>query len=114
MLHLAYQTLHKVSFPVQILVITLRLFAIGSRWNDRHRPAISDGLSELVRVVSSVGDHILAVHSIYELICLCDVMVLSRCKSESQWVAQAIHAYVNLRAEAASASAERLRLLPPF
>ena len=38
-----------------------------------------------------------------------DVMVLSRCEGEPQWVAQSI-----LRAESTLASAERLRLLPPF
>ena len=114
MLHLAYQTFHQVSLPVQIPVISMRLFAIGARRNDRQRPAISDSLSKLIRVVSSVGNHILAVHPVYELVGLCDVMVLSCCKGESQWVAQSIHTYVNLRAEATPASAERLRLLPPF
>ena len=114
MLHLAYQTLHQMSLTVQILVIGMWLFAIGARRNDRHRPAVGYGLSKLVRVVSFVRNHILAVHSIYELVRLGDVMVLSRCEGEPQWVAQPVHTHVNLRAESTLASAERLRLLPPF
>ena len=55
--------------------------------------------------VSFVRNHILAVHSIYELVRLGDVMVLSRCEGEPQWVAQPVHTHVNLRAESTLASA---------
>ena len=69
---------------------------------------------KLLRIVSLVGDHVLALISADQLLSLRDVVSLSCGQYESQGIAKTVHAHVDLGAEPASASAERLRRLAPF
>ena len=43
-----------------------------------------------------------------------DLLCLTLSERESQWIAQSVNTHMHLRAEAASASSQSLRLLSPF
>ena len=53
----------------------------------------------------------LTLHTDYELLCLCDIVLLTCGQREPQGIAKTIHTHMDLRGEPASASTKRLRLL---
>ena len=50
----------------------------------------------------------LTLHTGYELLCLCDIVLLACGQREPQGIAKTIHTHMDLRGEPASASTKRL------
>ncbi len=56
----------------------------------------------------------LSIEAFDQCFCLCDVITVTRCESKSQWIAQAINAYMDFGAEPASTPAQCLGDLAPL
>ena len=76
--------------------------------NDRHHTQVQDVSAKLLGIVPLVGQYVLASITGDQLLRLGDVVLLPPGQDESQGVAQAVHAHVNLGAEPAAALAQGL------
>lgn len=76
------------------------LVATRGRGNDRLSAALDNHIVEVEGIISSISDDVVSAEAFDERGSLGDVMVLSACKTETQWIAQTISADVNLGAEA--------------
>ena len=65
-------------------------------------------LRKLIGVVCTICNHMLTLHTGYELLCLCDIVLLACGQREPQGIAKTIHTHMDLRGEPASASTNRL------
>ena len=74
----------------------------------RHHTQFQDVAAKLLGIVPLVGQYVLASITGDQLLRLGDVVLLPAGQDESQGVAQAVHAHVNLGAEPASAPAQGL------
>ena len=101
-----------MTLPVEILVVEVSPLPVGARRNYRNCTAPDYRLDELVGVVSSVCDHILAIESVYEFLSLSNIVFLPSGQPESQGVAKSVYTDMDLRAEPTSAATESLRCLP--
>lgn len=93
---------------VQFLVIFAALGSIDSWRDDRHGVAGEDERDEVVTVVSFVGNHVFAVKVLYQGFGLGYIMPLTTGQQQVQRIAQAVYQDVDLTAEPASTSTERL------
>ena len=57
---LADETFHKVTLSVQMSIVITRSFTNRSRRDDRNRSILSNDTEELIGIVTSVSDDILA------------------------------------------------------
>ena len=70
-------------------------------------------LAKLLGVISFISQHLLSSVTGDQFLCLGDVVPLPSGQDESQGVAQAVHAHVDLGAEPAPAAAQGLASLSP-
>ena len=92
------ETLDQVTGLVAMPVELARGDPIAARWNDGLCAHAGDGIDERVAVVPLVGDHGIAHQCVDQCGALGNVGHLAASKDQSQWVAQGIHACVNLGA----------------
>ena len=114
-LDLVDEAFHQMTLPVQMPVIVGGFLAVRAGRNHRHHTQFQDVLAKLLGIVPLVGQYVLASITGDQLLRLGDVVLLPAGQDESQGVAQAVHAHVNLGAEPAAAPAQGLgRLAIPF
>ena len=85
---------------VQMTVMLALLIATGRGGNDRLRAAFNNQIKKLSRIVGLVGNDVVGTETVDERGGLRDVMTLTSRQTETQRIAQAIDADVNLGAEA--------------
>ena len=102
------EAFHQMTLPVQMPVIVGGFLAVRAGRNDRHHTQFQDVLAKLLGIVPLVGQYVLASITGDQLLRLGDVVLLPSGQDESQGVAQAVHAHVNLGAEPAAAPAQGL------
>ena len=102
------EAFHQMTLPVQMPVIVGGFLAVRAGRNDRHHTQFQDVLAKLLGIVPFVGQYVLASITGDQLLRLGDVVLLPSGQDESQGVAQAVHAHVNLGAEPAAAPAQGL------
>ena len=107
-LHLVDEAFHQMTLPVQMPVIVGGFLAVRAGRNDWHHTQFQDVLAKLLGIVPLVGQYVLASITGDQLLRLGDVVLLPAGQDESQGVAQAVHAHVNLGAEPAAAPAQGL------
>ena len=107
-LHLANEAFHQMTLPVPMPVIISGFLAVRAGRNDRGHTQFPDVLAKLLGVVPFVGQYVLASIAGDQTFRLGDVVLLPAGQYESQGVAQAVHAHVNLGAEPAAAPAQGL------
>ena len=105
-LHLANEAFHQMTLPVPMPVIISGFLAVRAGRNDRGHTQFPDVLAKLPGVVPFVGQYVLASIAGDQTFRLGDVVLLPAGQYESQGVAQAVHAHVNLGAEPAAAPAQ--------
>ena len=107
-LDLVDEAFHQMTLPVQMPVIVGGCLAVRAGRNDRHHTQFQDVSAKLLGIVPFVGQYVLASITGDQLLRLGDVVLLPSGQDESQGVAQAVHAHVNLGAEPAAAPAQGL------
>ena len=107
-LDLVDEAFHQMTLPVQMPVIVGGCLAVRAGRNDRHHTQFQDVLAKLLGIVPLVGQYVLASITGDQFLRLGDVVLLPPGQDESQGVAQAVHAHVNLGAEPAAAPAQGL------
>jgi len=100
-----------MAFLVNVLIIVTRLPAIRAGRDHRRCPTRQNGLDKVVRIIRPVGNDLLTHKIGQQLMSLSNVMPLATGQSETQRVAQSIHAHVDFGAEATSAASQGLRRL---
>ena len=107
-LDLVDEAFHQMALPVQMPVIVGGCLAVRAGRNDRYHTQFQDVLAKLLGIVPFVGQYVLASITGDQLLRLGDVVLLPPGQDESQGVAQAVYAHVNLGAEPAAAPAQGL------
>ena len=107
-LHLVDEAFHQMTLPVPMPVIVGGFLAVRAGRNDRHHTQFQDVSAKLLGIVPLVGQYVLASITGDQTLPLGDVVLLPSGQDESQGVAQAVHAHVNLGAEPAAAPAQGL------
>ena len=108
MLDFVDEALNQMALFVQMTVMLTLLVTARRRGNDRLSTTLNNDMKEVEGIVSSVGDDVVGTEVLDEGLCLGDVVALATCQSETQRIAQAIDADVNLGAEATTTSSQRL------
>ena len=113
-LDLVDEAFHQMTLPVQMPVIVGGFLvggflAVRAGRNDRHHTQFRNVSAKLLGIVLPfVGQYVLASITGDQTLRLGDVVLLASGQEESQGVAQAVHAHVNLGAEPAAAPAQGL------
>ncbi len=105
MFDFADETFDKVSFFVNMLVVTTRVSASGSRRNDDFGLMFFNYEAyEIVGVISLVAEQPFEVKAGCQRFSLLDVMLLPRCKHKAQRIAEAVDSYMNFCGKTSSAA----------
>lgn len=112
MFDLIDETLHQMALFVEMFIILTLLFPVCSRRDHYFRLAFFNNVKKILGIVGTISDQALKLISCHQIFCLCDVVALPASQDKAQRVAQRIHTYVDLGAEAASAASQRLFSLP--
>ena len=110
-LDLVDEAFHQMTLPVQMPVIVGGFLAVRAGRNDRSHAPLQNVLAKPLGVIPFVGQYVLASITGDQTLRLGDVVLLPAGQYESQGVAQAVHAHVNLGAEPAAAPAQGLGCL---
>ena len=110
-LDLVDEAFHQMALPVPMPVIVGGCLAVRAGRNDRHHAQFQDVLAKLLGIVPLVGQYVLASITGDQTFRLGDVVLLPSGQDESQGVAQAVHAHVNLGAEPTAAPSQGLGCL---
>ena len=105
-LHLVNEAFHPMALPVQMPVIVGGFLAVRAGRNDRHHTQVQNVSAKLLGIVPFVGQYVLASITGDQTLRLGDVVLLPSGQDESQGVAQAVYAHVNLGTEPAAAPAQ--------
>lgn len=111
-LDFANEAFDQMTLPVDILVVEVGRLPVRARRYHWHCTAPDYRLDELVGVVGSVCEHILAVESVYEFLSPSNIVLLPSGQPESQRVAKSVYTNMDLCAEPTSTATESLRYLP--
>ena len=113
-LDLVDEAFHQVALPVQMRFVDLWLLPVGARrYHWTHAP-FQNVLAKLLGIIPLVSNHVFPVITGYQTLGLGDVVFLTPAQDESQGIAQAVHAHVDLGAEPAPAPAQGLGCLALF
>lgn len=112
MLEFVDQTLDQVPLSVEPSIILARLLAPRPGWDDRRRAGLENESHQRVRIVTAVGNDMLKGHSLQQGFGLGYVVTFAACETETQRIAQPVHRDVDFGTKPASASSQRLNLLP--
>ena len=108
MFDLANKTLDQMTLPVQPAVIFTQHFCPLMRWNHRLNIAIQQIVDEMCCRIAAISNETLKIKSLQQILCLLDVMALSCCQAQSQWVAQRVNRHMDFGGESTPASSEGL------
>lgn len=114
MLDFVEETFNQVPLLVQMAVIFPLFFAVLAGWDHRFGWFLRNPAQECFRVIRTIGNHPLKIKFCNQVIRLGDIMPLSSGQEKAQRVAQRIYTGVDLGAETAPATSERLAFLPTF
>jgi len=106
-----YKTLDKMPLFINMPVIVLRFFPVGTRRDDRDNSAFSQMLPERVTVKPFIGGNCVWLEAGYQRLCLSHIVTLPRSQNESEGIPEGIHDDMNFGAEAAPTPAQSLFLL---
>ena len=96
---------------ILLLVIFMRIFPVGTGWNNRFRPLLLQALSEPITVISFVGNHRLSLITGYQVFRLSDVVSLPRRQDAAKRTARCISRNMNFCTEPAAAAPRSLFFL---
>ena len=113
MLELVDAALDKIARAVDDLVVPPSRRSLA-RWNDGLGVDLPNEFDQPLRVVSAVGQDMAAVLSGDELTGCSDIVPFSRRQEQADWPTGTLDRQIDLRAQAAARSPERLILSPLF
>ena len=108
MLYFVDEAFDQMTLPVQMPVIVGGFLAVRAGRNDRSHAPLQNVLAKPLGIVPFVGQYVLASITGDQTLRLGDVVLLPAGQYESQGVAQAVHAHVNLGAEPTAAPSQGL------
>lgn len=114
MFQLVEGTFDQVAFFVKMPVVAYWHFSIRSWRNDRFGSLLDDRLSEFVAVITFIGKYVLCRNPLDQSLGALGIMNFAARQFDSNGIAERIDRKVDLGAEAAFGSSQRLSLLPPF
>ena len=114
LLQLVEEALDEIAFSVESPVVRPSLLSVRFGRDDRLCPGVSDGLVQVVGVISFVGDHGLRLEASDQLVAAGGIVALAWPEQQAHRVAKRIRGRVNLGAQAATGAAQSLSIRPPF
>jgi|BogFormECP12_OM2_1039638.scaffolds.fasta_scaffold175049_1 hypothetical protein len=114
MLDFVDEPLNQIAVPVDVPVIWDGLRSSTARWDHGLRTGFRDSSAEAIGVKAHIGEQVLERKTADQVFGLEDVMHLAWGQDESNGVAERIHTDVDLRAQAAARTPDRLIFAPPF
>ncbi len=93
---------------VQMTVVFTLLVATRRRRNDRFGATLNNQIKEVGSIISPVSNDVVGAEALDERGRLRNIVALTACQSETQWIAQAVDADVNLGAETATTASQGL------
>lgn len=108
MLDLVDEALDQMALFVQMTVVLALFFATWRGGDDRFGATLNNQIKEISRIIGLICDNVFGAEALDERRRLGDVVTLTSCQSETQWIAQAIDADVDLGAETATTPSQGL------
>lgn len=108
MLDFVEKAFHQMTFSIQPSVVSTRLPSALMRWNNRYRPLREHKVNEGLSRIASVSNDLLTRQTVQQGIGLFEVVALSTCQAQPQWIAQAINADMDFAAKATATTSQRL------
>ena len=102
LLQLVEEPLGQVPFPVKHFVVGVGCLAVGPGRDDGFGSRVVYGPTQVVGVVSFVGDHGFRLKAVHQLVAARDVVALARPEQQAHRVAQRVGGCVDLGAQAAA------------
>jgi len=102
------ESLHQVTRFVPLPIELARGASVAPRRDDGLSPRLGDHCDEHVAVVSLVGDNCISLDGIDQCGPLCNVGYLATGEDQAQWIAQGIHACMDLGSQPTTRAADRL------
>jgi hypothetical protein len=114
MLDFVDEPLDQIAILIDVLIVRDGLRSRAARWDHGFRTGFCDSSAEAIGVKAHIGEQILERKPADQVFGLEDVMHLAWGQDESNGVAERIHTDVDLRAQAAARTPDRLIFAPPF
>ena len=108
------KALDQMTLTIAPCIVVVRLFGILPRRNDRLSAARGNGISEMLRRIAAIRQHVIKTQ-VHDHICgLKDVVALACSQTQTQRIAQSINCDVDFGAEPAPTAPQRLVSLTPL
>ena len=114
MLDLVDEPLDQIALLVEVLVIRDGARARAARWNYCLRADFSDRCAKAIGIKAPIGEQVFEGKTADQALSLANVVDLACGQDEAERVAEGIDADVDLGAQAAARTADRLIFAPPF
>jgi hypothetical protein len=108
------EALDQVALLIEVLVVRNGLRAGAARRNDGLGANVCDGGAKAIGVKAHVGEQVFERKAADQALSLADVVDLACGQDEADRIAEGIDADVDLRAQAAARTTDRLIFAPPF
>jgi hypothetical protein len=108
------ESLDQVSLFVEVLAVRDSLRAGTLRWNDGLSTRVCNGGSKVIGVVALVGEQVFEGKTLDQALCLTDIGDLACRQDEADRIAEGIDGNVDLCAQAAARTPDRLIFASPF
>ena len=113
LLQLVEEPLDAVAFPVERLVVVTRRLAVRPGRDDGFGSRVVYDPTQVVGIVSFVGDHGFRLEAVDQLAAACDVVALARPEQQANRVAKRVGGCMDFGAQAAARAPQPLSIGSP-
>lgn len=114
MLDLVDEPLDQIALLVEELVVGDGLGARAARWNDCLGAELGDASAKAIGIKAHIGEEILEEKTTDQALGLANVVDLACGQNEADGIAEGVDPNVDLGAQAAARTPDRLIFVPPF
>lgn len=114
MLDFVDEPLDQIAVAVDVLVIWDGLRSSAARWDHGLGTSFCDSGAKAIGIKAHISEQVLERKTADQVFGLEDVVYLTGGQNEADGIAEGIHPHVDLRAQAAARTPDRLIFAPPF
>lgn len=108
MLDFAHKTLDQMPLTIQPFIVFAQDFGSLMRRNNRLDASIQQVFDEMGCRIAAIGNQMLKIKALQQILRLGDVMTLTSSQAKTQWVAQSVYRDVDFSGKSASTASKRL------